>query len=328
MGIQAFPNIELGKVVDFHVHLAPSFADHELPGLGVSQTSEGQYVFDGHTVDIAALYRPEDLGEFLTGNGVDLACVSVPPPFYRQGLDEQVAGNWVSALNTGIVTACAADDRLLPLAYLPLEHPELAVATARGCMGLDEFAGWTASAGGGSAALDAPELGELWALLAADGRPLLLHPGTTRDARMGRHYLDNLLGNPVETGLAAAQLVFGGVLGAQPNLRVILVHGGGVVPSVAGRWQRGQDTDRPGINITAGTVVGLLRQLYADCLVHDPAALALVERTFGSDKLVLGSDWPFPMGLADPYHALRQRPARFTTQVAATNAAKLLTPVT
>jgi aminocarboxymuconate-semialdehyde decarboxylase len=57
----------------------------------------------------------------------------------------------------------------------------------------------------------------------------------------------NLLGNPMETALAAAELVFGDALARHPGMRVMLIHSGGTVPAVVGRWQWGYDTGRPGI---------------------------------------------------------------------------------
>ncbi|MFE4196990.1 amidohydrolase family protein [Paenarthrobacter sp. NPDC056912] len=316
-----------GPIIDFHVHLAPSLSADVLTDLGVTKTSRGHYAFDGRVVEMDELYRPDVLGQFLAGWGTDHGCVSVPPPFYRQHLSVAEAAAWVPALNEGVRRACAGDARLLPLAYLPLEHPGLAVATAREHLGTEEFAGWTAAAGGNSCALEHPELDELWALLAADGRPLLLHPGKSPDLRLNKYYLDNLLGNPVETSVAAAELVFGGVLARHPHLLVILAHCGGVLPAVASRWQQGQNTARPGVNIPSGTVTELLHRIYVDCLAHEPAAMDLAEEVFGQDRLVLGTDWPFPMGLSDPYHAMKNRSGAFINKVAVENAARLLAHV-
>jgi aminocarboxymuconate-semialdehyde decarboxylase len=89
------------------------------------------------------------------------------------------------------------------------------------------MAGVTACVGGGSvsqadAALDPP-----WSALDADARLLALHPGRSTDPRLDVCYLHNLLGNPIETAIGAAQLVFGGVLAAHPAVRVLLMHCGG-----------------------------------------------------------------------------------------------------
>jgi aminocarboxymuconate-semialdehyde decarboxylase len=69
-----------------------------------------------------------------------------------------------------------------------------------------------------------------------------------------------------------------------------------VTAALAGRWQRGIDTDRPGIDPVSLPVAEALRRFYVDDLVHDDAVLELVAKTFGAERVLAGSDWPFPMG--------------------------------
>jgi aminocarboxymuconate-semialdehyde decarboxylase len=230
---------------------------------------------------------------------------------------------WVDALNVGVLSACADDDRLRPLAYLPFENPAAAVHTVRTQMVTDAFAGWVGAAGGRSTALDSPELAETWHLLAADGRPVLLHPGESPDERLAAHYMHNLLGNPVETGVAVAELVLGGVLATNPHLRIVLVHCGGVVPSVAARWQRGLETARPGLDVSMPPVASMLRTLYTDCLTHDHVNIDLARHVFGDDRLLLGSDWPFPMGLDDPREPIGHLSPALQQQISRTNPSRL-----
>jgi aminocarboxymuconate-semialdehyde decarboxylase len=124
----------------------------------------------------------------------------------------------------------------------------------------------------------------------------LIHPSHSHDERLGRYYLSNLLGNPYETGLAVAELVFGDVVGRFPGIRFCLCHGGGVTAALAGRWQRGIDTERPGIEPLSLSVAEALQRFYVDDLVHDDGVRALLGATFGVDRVLAGSDWPFPMG--------------------------------
>ncbi|CAM5451526.1 hypothetical protein SALBM311S_04556 [Streptomyces alboniger] len=205
--------------IDLHTHLAPRVDE---PPIGPP-----------------ALYRPDLLEEYLDEADLDEAIVTVPPPFFRQDLDEPDARTWVRSVNDGLLQARHGHDRLTPLAYLPLEHPELALAEYERVRDDATWAGLAGAAGGGSYSLAAPELAPLWGALEDDGRMLLLHPGATPDPRLNPFYLANLLGNPGETALAAAQLVFGDVLALHPGLRFVLVHCGGLLPAVVGRWQRG-----------------------------------------------------------------------------------------
>lgn len=181
-----------------------------------------------------------------------------------------------------------------------------------------------AGVGGGSGSLAETGLEPLWAGLQADGRMMLLHPGPSPDPRFDEFYLSNLLGNPVETALGAAQLLFGGVLVRYPGLRVVLMHCGGALPAVLGRWQRGVDTRRPGISADTTPPVEAARRFWVDCLAHDPVLLDLAVQTFGPDKIVLGSDWPFPMGHPDPRSLVAHRGERFAERAAVNNASGLL----
>ena len=283
---------------DLHTHLAPRLGDDR--------------------IGPPDLYRPDKLLGYLDAAGLDTAVVSPPPPLFRQHYSAGMAEGWVQSVNDGLLAATASSDRLTALAYLPLEHPDLALAEYRRIG--DQFAGVCAAAGGRTGSLAEPSIAALWTRLDADGRLLMLHPGTAPDPRLDDFYLANLLGNPVETGIAAAQLVFGGVLARHPRMRVLLVHCGGVVPAVVGRWQRGVDTRRPGVPDGVEPPAVAVRRFYVDCLAHNPAVIDLAVTVFGADRMVLGSDWPFPMGSEDPAGLLAHRGAEFARRVAIDNA--------
>ncbi|GHE29166.1 hypothetical protein GCM10017771_44710 [Streptomyces capitiformicae] len=243
--------------VDLHSHLAPQLD-------GWARNANGLLLIDGHLVGPPALFRPDRLEDYLDAADLDEAIVTIPPPFFRQDLSRPDAHGWVRAVNDGLLRALDGHDRLTLLAHLPLEHPEVALDEYTRLRDEEAWAGLTASAGGGSVSLADPALAPLWKVLDEDGRTLLLHPGTSPDPRLRPFYLSNLLGNPAETALAAAQLVFGDVLARHPRLRFVLVHCGGLLPTVVGRRQRGTDTCRPGLppdRIPARRGAPLLRRL-------------------------------------------------------------------
>lgn len=302
-----------------HVHLGPLIDAAALAGLpGVTVDEDGRVLLAGRQLGPDALYEPQLLVEHLHRARLDAAAVSIPPPFFRQRLEADACARWVAACNDGLRRACAPHRQLVPLAYLPLEHPAVALAEhAR----TRDWAGHVASAGGSSASLADEALAPLWRRI--DGL-LMLHPGDSPDERLAPFYLANLLGNPVETTVAAAQLVFGGVLTSNPDMRVLLVHCGGCVPSVLGRWERGLETARPGVPLLAESPRRAVRRLYADCLAHDPGALDQALAAFGADRIVLGSDWPFPMGTDDPRALVAHLPAPVAGEIATANAARLL----
>jgi aminocarboxymuconate-semialdehyde decarboxylase len=265
-------------LIDLHAHLAPrlpagAWEPRVPPDLG----------------------RPEALLEHLDRLGLDQAVVSIPPPFYRQELPPDDAAAWIAAVNDGLAEVVADKHRLSAFAYLPLEHPPLARREIKRVDGWG-FVGFTAAAGGRSASLADGELEPLWQALDQRDAALLLHPGEPPDPRLAPMYLGNLLGNPFETTLAAAQLIFGDVPGRFPRIRFVLAHGGGAVAALIGRWQRGVDTDRPGLGQLTEGPLEAIKRFYVDSITHHPEVTALVRRVIGPDHVVFGSDWPFPMG--------------------------------
>ncbi|MFI5706356.1 amidohydrolase family protein [Kribbella sp. NPDC051620] len=304
--------------VDLHVHLAPAFdlADLDLPGIG--RAGDGRLTADGNPLGPPALYRPEEAEAYLDRAGLDIAIVSVPPPLFQQHRSD--TARWARALNDGLLRATEGRPRLRPLAYLPLEDPVLAVQEYDNVRTDHRFAGVCGPAGGRSASLADPCFGPLWSALDADRRLLLLHPGSSPDDRLDQFYLQNLLGNPVETAVATAQLVFGDVLARHADLRVLLVHCGGCVAGVAGRWQHGLDTGRPGVNALTEPPLKALRRVFVDCLAHDPSLVDQAITVFGEGRLVLGSDWPFAMGTGDPRGQVAHRGEAFVERVATVNA--------
>jgi aminocarboxymuconate-semialdehyde decarboxylase len=304
--------------IDFHAHLASIAPVPQVAG--VIEDEKGRLSVDGDIIGMSGLYEPEALLEYMDRRCLDLAIVSPPPPLFRQQLELDAAAEWVGALNAGMIERIEPHGRLLPLAYLPLEHPQLAIHEQSRRRVDAKWVGFCASAGGGSVSLASADLIPLWEALDAGGDLLLLHPGTSPDARLNEFYLTNLLGNPIETAVAAAQLVFADVLSSYPRMRVLLVHCGGCVPDVVARWDRGVATQRPGLQALSESPSRAVRRFYVDCLAHEAGAVERAIDVFGEDKLVLGSDWPFPMGTDDPCGLIAHRGEAFVERVARVNA--------
>jgi aminocarboxymuconate-semialdehyde decarboxylase len=224
---------------------------------------------------------------------LDGAVVSVPPALFRYDLERSAAVDWAALVNQGLRELIGPQLRVL--AQLPLLHPEVSsLATQAAAEGV--FSGFALGTVTTSSGYAASGFDPLWEVLDCAEAFTLIHPGHSPDERLDSYYLSNLLGNPYETALAAAGLVFAEVPVRFPGVRFCLCHGGGVTAAVAGRWQQGIDTARPGITPPLQSVAAALRQFYVDDLVHDTDVLALLGATFGEERVLAGSDWPFPMG--------------------------------
>lgn len=286
--------------LDVHAHLVPVDKPAIEPLQGVAWRHEdGVMEVDGQPLKVPDLYYPERLLAWMAANGVQRALISVPPPLYRQHLDAAAAAAWAHYLNDGLL-AIAADHptQLGALLHLPMEHAALARDLAGGYAGCAGFA----LAAGGTEAIDYgdPAHRPLWQLLDRRGAFVFIHPGHCGDGRLARCYLDNLLGNPYETAVAAARLVMADIPRRYPGIRFCLAHAGGLFPAACGRLQRGLDTGRPGVPPQIEPPLQAAKRFYADCIAHQPAALRLAGEVFGASHVLFGSDWPFPMGIPSP----------------------------
>lgn len=311
--------------LDVHVHLAP-LVPERIDGLAGVDIRDGALVIDGNPVSVAPLYQPDRLLSWMDDNRIARALVSAPPPLYRAQLDAGAAADWLAYVNEGLQEICARrSDRLMHLPHLPVDHPELALKIARRWRETG-VPGFCISAGGARGAVLSDEAyTPLWSHLDRQRCVLFIHPGACCDDRLKAFYLDNLLGNPHESAVAVAHLVFSAVPVRYPGIRFCVAHGGGTTAMAAGRWQRGFETARPGVDTTLPEPRSVLGKIYTDCIVHDASALELSRSVFGADRIVFGSDWPFPMGLPEPHRQLNSVAEEFRRRILRENAAGLLT---
>jgi len=206
--------------------------------------------------------------------------------------------------NESLAAAAAASPggRLTGLGAVPLQAPELAAAELEYLMTLPGLHGVEVPASVAGLRLEDDKLAPFWAAAADTGAIVFVHPSTTGLHLPGLddHYLWNSVGNPLETAIAAAQLITGGVLDRYPGLVVLLAHGGGALLSLRGRLRRAYAV-RPEASAGGATAPDeLLRRLYFDSLTHDREVLADLVAFAGAGHVLLGSDQPFDMGTEDP----------------------------
>lgn len=145
--------------------------------------------------------------------------------------------------------------------------------------------------------LDDPEYHPLWKRIRELDIFVLLHPGfvTVNPQRLGRYFLNNLIGFPTDTTIAAARLIFSGIMQKLPGLKCCLAHGGGFLPYQIGRLDRGFDA-HPACSASLSVPPSeLMRAFYFDTLTHNDEALRFLFDTVDRGKIVYGSDYPFEM---------------------------------
>src|SRR5262245_14960048 len=183
---------------------------------------------------------------------------------------------------------------------LPMQAPELALKELERASQLPGLRGLYLATNVNGVELDHKRFWDVYAKAESLGWPVFLHPVDTigRD-RTGNYYLRNLLGNPYDTGVAAASLIFGGVLDAFPRLEVNLPHAGGAFPGLIGRLDHGTKV-RPELKHMKRLPSEYLRRFTYDTIGHDDRINLGLVRPVGADRVLLGSDYCFDMGLADP----------------------------
>ena len=258
--------------------------------------------------------------------GVDVQLVG-PMPVHRYWAEPALAGKLTTVINEAVAAHCAAGTgRLYGLGTLPLQHPALAVRELERAVTELGLTGVSVSTNVDGRELADPAFEPVWEAAAGLGAVVFIHPwGCTLGARLGAHFLGNTFGQPAETALALSHLIFAGTLDRHPGLRLLAAHGGGFLPTYIGRSDHAwaQRSDARGCARPPSTY---LRRIWYDALVYTPQALRHLVDVAGSDKVVLGTDYPFDMGVTDPVEraAAAGLPASDLTAILSGNAATLL----
>jgi aminocarboxymuconate-semialdehyde decarboxylase len=190
--------------------------------------------------------------------------------------------------------------RLLGLAMVPMHAPELALKELERAAKLPGIKGMYLATNVNGDELDEKKFWDVYAKCEELGWTIFLHPvDTIGQDRTRKYYLKNLCGNPYDTGVAVAHLIFGGVLDRFPKLGFNLPHAGGTFPWLIGRWEHGRNV-RPELKHMKNPVDSYLRRFTYDTIGHDDRINAALVKLVGADRVTLGSDYCFDMGLDDP----------------------------
>lgn len=295
---------------DSHIHFVPpGLLDNPLlgeraPSLALEHGHHHGIQLGGRHID--SIVRDTTRTEAIIADGA------------ARGVDHHVLSPWVAMIpidlpakqaaeicrfeNERMAEAASSDASLWGLAAVPLQDPDLALEVLREALALGLKGVELTTAVGGTFIGDA-RFDSFWQGAAELGSPVFIHPSTRGidlDPFKGS-YTWNSVGNPMETTVAASQLIMRGVLERHPALRILLAHGGGALPALIGRMDHSFDVrPEPPLLLTQRPSVSFAK-LYFDTVTHDEELLRSLVQSVGADHVLYGTDYPFDMGsFADP----------------------------
>ncbi|HSB71834.1 MAG TPA: amidohydrolase family protein [Candidatus Methylomirabilis sp.] len=238
--------------------------------------------------------------------GVDMQVLSLNPPMVYWA-DGDLGTRLAQLYNDELAaTVAGRPDRLAGLATVPLQDVPAAVAELTRAVGQLGLRGVYIGSNIGGKDLDHPDLFPFFAQAEALRAPVFIHPIDVLGVeRLRAYYLHNGLGNPFETALAAARLIFGGVLDRLPRLQVCLAHAGGALPWLVGRLDRVYRVRKEAREGLRRAPSAYLRRFTYDTITHHGPGLRYLISLVGADRVALGSDYRFDMGLLDPAGPVR-----------------------
>jgi len=305
-------------VVDIHAHFYPQRYLDVLAGYGYPHgTTYATAAPDDLVGSRGRRYGVHDAAftditlrlERMDRQGVDVHALSLPPPDafgFDPGLLEGLCRTFNDAAST---THSAHPTRFVALAALPVHSASAAITELQRAQALPGIRGVCLGTRFCERELSDPAFVDLWDAISGSRLPVFLHyaplmvVGTPE--RLKTYHLGNVIGNTTETAIAAAHLIFGSILDRCPALEISLPHAGGVLPILAGRLDRAHAV-RDECRHLARPPSAYLRRFRYDTVCHAPAILDFLIDLVGADRIMLGSDYCFDMGVEHPRGIVQQ----------------------
>jgi aminocarboxymuconate-semialdehyde decarboxylase len=296
-------------MIDMHSHFLPPLAREEAqafdaeraPWLRIDPGADSGQIMLGDR-PFRPVYRALWDADFrvaeLDRQGVALQIVCATPVMFGYAWEARKAADWAARMNDHALAYCAKHPRRLkalaqvPLQDLPLACAEASRAMAAGCVGV-QIGNHL-----GERDLDHDQLVGFLQHCAAQAIPVLVHPWDMMGAdRMKKWMLPWLVAMPAETQLGMLSLILSGALERIPaSLKICFAHGGGSFAFLLGRvdnaW-RHRDIVRQDCPQLPSSYA---RRFHVDSAVFDAGALRLLLDVMGTERVMLGSDYPFPLG--------------------------------
>ncbi|MEO8439110.1 MAG: amidohydrolase family protein [Spartobacteria bacterium] len=319
--------------IDLHTHILP----RDWPDLDARYGYSGFVRMEHHRPCCARMMRGDQFFREVGDNtwdparrieecdrtGVSVQVLSTVPVMFSYWAKPADGLDLSRQLNDHIAEVVRAHPtRFAGLGTIPMQDPEMAASELKRCV--QELGLRGVQIGSHVDAnehcnqehcrnLDDRSLDVVWSAAEEAGAAIFVHPwDMVGKNRMPKYWLPWLVGMPAETALAICSMIFGGVFERYPGLRVAFAHGGGAFPITLGRIEHGfnmrpdlvaiENKINPRSYLARIDAEGASQpaRFFVDSLVHDPDALRYLCRLFGTRRVALGSDYPFPLGEAHP----------------------------
>jgi aminocarboxymuconate-semialdehyde decarboxylase len=246
----------------------------------------------------------------MDAQGIDVEALSINPFWYKAERD--AAEKVIEVQNERLAEFVASEpERFVALASVALQYPDLAAQQLEDGVKKYNLRGALVGGSVNGSELADPTYHPFWAKAEELGSVIFIHPQGTAELEAagrlkGNGVLENVIGNPLETTIALSHFIFEGTLDRFPGLKILAAHGGGYLPSYAARFDHGGMTFPERFTPLERRPTDYLRgpQLYFDSLVFTPEALRHLVAETGPDRVVLGTDYPFPWTSTAVEHVL------------------------
>jgi aminocarboxymuconate-semialdehyde decarboxylase len=236
--------------------------------------------------------------------GIDIQAVSPAPNQTYYWTEPDLGLELARAVNDRLAEIVATwPTRFVALGTVPLQNVDLAVAELTRCVKELGFRGVEINPSvNGMDLTDARlNLEKFFARVQELDVVIFMHPtGFTEGRRLVDHYFNNVIGNPMETTIAASHLIFDGVLHRHPRLKVILPHAGGYLAHYPARMDHAHRARPDCRTLIKRAPSNYLAKMYFDTIAFDPTMLRHMIDRYGADHVLLGTDYPYDMGVDDP----------------------------
>lgn len=297
--------------IDIHCHVMtpeceelarPFFTPDKDPFVHYQGESTAEYNRQ-HLADIVPkLSLPEVRLRDMDRMGVDIQAISVMPPQYFYWTEPELGARLASMQNENLARIVAEHpDRFVGLGTVPLQDVPAAITELDRIVDEHGFTGIEICTSVNGEDFDHPKFAPFFERVQELDLLVVMHPNGYSDGqRLAAYYLINTVGMPMDSTVAISRLIFGGVLERNPDLKICVVHGGGYLPSYPARFDHAyhaRDDCREHITRPPSEY---LRRLFFDSMVFDAGDLGLLIARYGSDHVLMGTDYPYDMGEDDP----------------------------